>query len=113
MGRSCVIALLALGCGAGLSRPSTSIPQFEQLRTESRIAAVTAVIALNQEVVWTRHFGLADLAGGRAPSDSTIYHLASLTKPFASIVLMALVEEGRISLDDPVSNYGVTLPGPG
>lgn len=111
------LALLALGCGAGLSRPSASVPQFEerleQLRTESRIAAVTAVIARNQEVVWIRHFGLADLAGGRPPTDSTIYHLASLTKPIASTVLMALVEEGRISLDDPVSQYGVTLASPG
>jgi CubicO group peptidase (beta-lactamase class C family) len=117
MDRSSVLALLVLGCGAGMKRPSASIPQFEerleQLRTESRIAAVTAVITRNQEVVWIRHFGLADLAGGRSPTDSTVYHLASLTKPFASTVLMALVEEGRVSLDDPVSQYGVTLPGPG
>jgi CubicO group peptidase (beta-lactamase class C family) len=57
--------------------------------------------------------GLWYLAAGRPPADSTIFHLASITKQFASTVLMALVEEGRISLDDPVSNYGVTLPGPG
>lgn len=52
-------------------RPSASIPQFEerleQLRTQSRIAAVTALIARDQEVVWIRHFGLADIAGGRHP----------------------------------------------
>lgn len=112
-----MLALLALGCGAGLSRPSASVPQFEerleQLRSDSRIAAVTAVITRNQDVVWIRHFGLADIAGGRPPTDTTVYHLASLTKPIASTVLMGLVEEGRISLDDPVSQYGVTLPGPG
>ena len=117
MRRSSVVALLALGCSAGMSRPSASIPQFEarleELRTQSRIAAVTAVIVKDQGVAWIRHFGLADLAGGRAPTDTTIYHLASLTKPFASTVLMALVEEGRISLDDPVSQYGVILAGPG
>jgi CubicO group peptidase (beta-lactamase class C family) len=117
MGKSSALVLLVLGCGAGLSRPSTSIPQFEerleQLRTESRIAAVTAVITRNQEVVWIRHFGLADIAAGRAPTDTTIYHLASLTKPIASTVLMALVEEGRVALDDPVSKYGVSFSGPG
>jgi CubicO group peptidase (beta-lactamase class C family) len=117
MRRSSALVFLVLGCGAGMSRPSASIPQFEerleQLRTESRLAAVTAVIARNQVVVWIRHFGLAEIAGGRSPTDSTVYHLASLTKPFASTVLMALVEEGRVGLDDPVSQYGITFPGPG
>src|SRR6185295_10621248 len=39
----------------------------------------------------------------------TAYHLASLTKTFASTILMQLVQEGKINLDDPVSKYGITL----
>src|SRR5262249_20883691 len=34
-------------------------------------------------------------------------------KPFASAILLRLSEEGRISLDDPVANYGIVLPSPG
>jgi CubicO group peptidase (beta-lactamase class C family) len=38
-----------------------------------------------------------------------VYHLASLTKPFAATVILQLVEEGTVSLDDPVSMYGIQL----
>jgi CubicO group peptidase (beta-lactamase class C family) len=41
-----------------------------------------------------------------------VYHLASLTKPFAATVLLQLVEEGKVSLDDPVSKYGISLASP-
>jgi CubicO group peptidase (beta-lactamase class C family) len=38
-----------------------------------------------------------------------VFHLASLTKPFASTVILQLVDEGKVSLDDPVSKYGIVL----
>jgi CubicO group peptidase (beta-lactamase class C family) len=41
--------------------------------------------------------------------EDTVYHLASLTKPYASTVLLQLVEEGRLDLDAPVSQFGITL----
>lgn len=46
------------------------------------------------------------IVGQRAAQDTTVYHLASLTKPFASTVLLQLMEEGKVSLDDPVSIQG-------
>jgi CubicO group peptidase (beta-lactamase class C family) len=36
-----------------------------------------------------------------------------LTKPIASAVILQLVDEGKVSLDDPVSKYGIVLPSPG
>jgi CubicO group peptidase (beta-lactamase class C family) len=35
----------------------------------------------------------------------TPYRIASLTKTFASTLLMQLVEQGKLHLDDPMSNY--------
>jgi len=109
-----VAAALVIGCHATeTTAPATSVPQFEQhledLRIGSHIPAITAVIAHGQEIVWARGFGLADLATQRAAADTTVYHLASLTKPFAATVIMQLVEEGKVGLDDPVSNYGIHL----
>jgi CubicO group peptidase (beta-lactamase class C family) len=97
--------------------PAASIAELEvrieRLRVSSHIPAVTAVITKGQEIVWAKGFGTADLATSRAAADTTIYHLASLTKPFASTVILQLVEEGKVSLDDPVSSYGITLPSSG
>ena len=74
--------------------PSSS-NAFEELRVQSRIPAITAVITRGQDVVWVRAPGTADLATGRLATDTTVYHLASITKPFASVVLLQLVQEGE------------------
>jgi CubicO group peptidase (beta-lactamase class C family) len=106
------------GCGGGdlSSPPSASIGEFEQhledLRAASHIPAITAVISKDQNVVWVKPYGLADVAAQRQAADTTVYHLASLTKPFAATVLLQLVEEGKVSLDDPVSTYGISLTSP-
>jgi CubicO group peptidase (beta-lactamase class C family) len=86
--------------------------QLEGLRSGNHIPAVSVVIAKDQRIVWTKGFGTADLTSGRPATDSTVYHLASLTKPFAATLILQLVEAGKVSLDDPVANYGISLPAP-
>lgn len=51
------------------------------------------------------NYGLADQATGRAVSDSTIFHWASITKTFTAIAIMQLRDRGRLSLDDPIVKY--------
>jgi CubicO group peptidase (beta-lactamase class C family) len=112
------IAALVTSCdGSGATDPPVeSIADFEerleQLRISSHIPAITAVISRDQDVVWVGAFGQSDIAGQKAAADTTVYHLASLTKPFFSAVLLQLVEEGRVTLDDPVSMYGINISGP-
>ena len=43
------------------------------------------------------------------PGPDTIYHLASLTKPYGSTVLLQLVDEHRLDLDAPVSRFGIAI----
>ncbi|MEP7347983.1 MAG: serine hydrolase domain-containing protein, partial [Gemmatimonadaceae bacterium] len=73
------------------------------------IPGVSVVIAKGQQIVWARGFGIADIERQLTVTPTTSFHLASLTKPFASTVIMQLVEEGKVSLDDPVSKYGIQL----
>ena len=72
---------------------------------------MSAAIGCDGAVRWSSGFGSADVARGVSATPQTVFHVASLTKTFASIVLLQLAAEGRISLDDPVSDYGVQLPG--
>jgi CubicO group peptidase (beta-lactamase class C family) len=87
--------------------------RLESLRQRYHIAGMSAGIAKGQSVVWTKGFGLADIAANVAPTDTTVFHLASLTKPFAATVILQLVDEGKVSLDDPVSKYGIGLQADG
>jgi CubicO group peptidase (beta-lactamase class C family) len=85
--------------------------RMEALRQQAHIPAVSVAIADSQRT-WSKGYGTVDLTTNRLASDTTVYHFASLTKPFASAILLQLSEEGKISLDDPVANYGIVLPSP-
>jgi CubicO group peptidase (beta-lactamase class C family) len=107
--------MLAAGCqSSSVTQPAASVDDFrahlERLRIAGHIQAISAVIAKDQAIAWSGSFG-----GGDAGliSDTTVFHLASLTKPFASTVILQLVDEGKVSLDDPVSKYGIVLASSG
>ena len=63
------------------------------------------LVARKGEIVHRCVLGHASLAKSKRLEDDTIFRIYSMTKPITSIALMMLVEEGRISLDDPVSRW--------
>ena len=87
--------------------------RLEALRAKYHVAGMSAVIAKDQAIAWSKQFGQANIAANRPVIDSTFFHLASLTKPFAATVILQLVDEGKVSLDDPVSKYGIALQSQG
>jgi len=87
--------------------------ELDRLRQRLSIPAFSAAIVKNQEVLWARGFGCADIASNAPATPHTPYHLASLTKPFGATILLQLVEEGLVELDDPVSEYGVYVESDG
>ena len=110
------VLILALGCdSSSVTAPASSPDDFrnrlERLKNDGHIQAISAVIVKDQAIAWSHSSGGA----GNAPpvSDTTVFHLASLTKPFASAVILQLVDEAKVSLDDPVSKYGIVLPSSG
>jgi CubicO group peptidase (beta-lactamase class C family) len=82
---------------------------LENIRQELKIPAYSAAIVKDQKVIWAKGFGYADVENKIPATEHTPYHLASLTKTFASTILMQLVQSGKVKLDDPVSKYGITL----
>jgi len=63
------------------------------------------LIARKGELVHKSVLGHASLAKSKRLDEDTIFRIYSMTKPVTSIALMMLAEEGRISLDDPVSRW--------
>ena len=110
-------ALFIQATRAHTADPSARIARFEtlleSLRQELKIPAYSAAIVKDQKVIWAKGFGYADVENKIPATEHTAYHLASLTKTFASTILMKLVQDGKIKLDDPVSKYGITLESDG
>jgi CubicO group peptidase (beta-lactamase class C family) len=83
--------------------------RLDEYRRHLNIPGMSAAVIMNQRLIWAQGFGYADVENKIKATPRTPYHLASLTKTFASQVIMKLLEEGKIDLDDPVKNYGVDI----
>lgn len=79
--------------------------QIEVLQNRLKIPGLQVVVLRNQRVIWTKAFGYADLEGRVPETVTTPQAIASLTKTFAATLVMQLVEQGELSLDEPVSHY--------
>jgi len=66
---------------------------------------VPAMVFDEGKVVYENSFGVVNKDTGQEASPDTVYRIYSMTKPITIAVIMSLVEEGKISLDDPVSKY--------
>ncbi len=111
------LLFLLLACRPGAASGSGADPatleefeaELEALRQRPRVPGMSAAIAQDGRVVWAQGFGWADRERGVPADPESIYHLASLTKPFAATVLLQLVDEGRLDLDAPVSDFGIQM----
>ena len=79
--------------------------QTEDLRALLKIPGMSAVLVKDQKVLWAQGFGFADLENRIPATPDTVYHIASLTKTFAATLILQLVEQGKLSLDEPMSRY--------
>jgi CubicO group peptidase (beta-lactamase class C family) len=64
------------------------------------------------KVVYIEAQGVTDLKSKTLLRTNTIFSIASLSKPITAVAIMILVEQGKISLDDPVSKYIPEFGGP-
>jgi CubicO group peptidase (beta-lactamase class C family) len=85
--------------------------RLEALREELRIPGMSAAVAKDGAVIWTRGFGFAHRERGIRADAGSIYQLASVTKPYAATVVLQLVEEGLLDLDAPVAAFGIDMDG--
>ncbi|MBR9990487.1 MAG: beta-lactamase family protein [Gemmatimonadetes bacterium] len=65
------------------------------------------------DTIVLRGYGLADVENGVAVTDRSVFRIGSITKQFTSAAVMKLVEEGRVRLDAPLSEYLPDYRGPG
>lgn len=67
--------------------------------------AISVGIVYDQDLIWAKGYGFADVASKRAATPATVYRVASISKLFTATALMQLRDAGKIRLDDPVATY--------
>ncbi len=110
MKKTLVLSLLAaalVGYGANPAKDSGTTFVRDALQpyvADGRLPGAIAIL-VNDDVQETACVGYADVAAKRPITLDDPYMQCSQTKGFCGVTVAKLVEEGKISLDDPVSKY--------
>ncbi len=110
-----VIALSAFlaGCSSIPSQPATTLDSavIEEMARQ-RYPGVAVGVVQRGELIGAKGFGLANIEHSVPVTTSTIFQTASLAKQFTGVAVMLQVEDGKLSLDDPITKFFPTAPAP-
>ena len=85
---------------------------FARQVDEGRLPGFLVALARGGRVAHLTVHGLRDVAAGLPVTADTLWRIYSMTKPVTAVAVLTLVEEGRLSLDDPVDRYLPTFAEP-
>lgn len=91
--------------GLSSERLERMTTHFQRYVDEGKLAGLTVAIARKGKLAYLKTMGWADIEAKRPVTPDTIFRIFSMTKPVIAVAVMSLVEEGRLGLDDPVSEY--------
>lgn len=69
---------------------------------EAGVPGITVALIRDFQIVWTGAFGVANRITGRPVSSKAVFETASISKTITAYAALRLVEEGQLSLDEPV-----------
>jgi serine beta-lactamase-like protein LACTB, mitochondrial len=70
----------------------------------------TVAVGLDDKVVWSEGFGLADIENNTPATPETAYRTASIGKSITATAAMKLAEEGKLDLEAPIQKYCPRFP---
>jgi CubicO group peptidase (beta-lactamase class C family) len=91
--------------GMSLQRLQHLDEHFHKLVDEGKMAGVVTWIARHGQVVHEDAYGMADIEAKRPMSKDAYFYVYSMTKPFTSVALLSLYEQGKFQLSDPIAKY--------
>ena len=78
---------------------------FARLVDEGKLPGFLVAVARGGRVAHLTAYGARDVAAGLPVESDTLWRIYSMTKPVTAVAALMLMEEGRLSLDDPVGRH--------
>ncbi|HYZ84717.1 MAG TPA: serine hydrolase domain-containing protein, partial [Bryobacteraceae bacterium] len=79
--------------------------RMKSLVDSGQIAGAVDLIARNGTIVFHEAVGFQDLESRKPMRKDSIFQIMSMTKPVTGVAIMMLMEEGKLSINDPVEKY--------
>ncbi len=109
--------VLCLAVCASLSAARESAVAFDQSKLaaisqhmqaaveEKEIAGAVTLLVTSDQLVDCGAVGLADISKKTPMKTDSVFWIASMTKPVTGVAILMLLDEGKLSVDDPASKY--------
>ena len=78
--------------------------------TKRRIPGLQLVVIRDDKVIKVSSYGLANIEDAVAVENDTLFSINSVTKAFAGVAVMQLVEQGKLDISANISTYLPDLP---
>jgi len=106
-----IIMLLGAIVCFGKAQTNTKIDQYIQsLMQRQGIPGVALAVVKNNKILHKKNYGYANLEHQVPVTDQSIFRVYSLTKLIVSVGIFQLIEQGKLRLEDKISQYVSNLP---
>jgi CubicO group peptidase (beta-lactamase class C family) len=99
-----IIMLPAFACATAAAQNRSLEATLDELVKDGRLVAAQAVVGRGDRILLDHAVGVTNPGGDQEVNAETLFCIGSCSKPFASAVVMSLVEEGLLELEQPISN---------
>ena len=110
LGLMMLLATSGVGQSQNTRRTDPADAFLRKEMKERHIPGMQVAVVQHGKLVLTRAYGLADVQHSVPVTTKTPFSIASMTKAFTGVAVMQLVEEGKLDLKAPVSQYLGALP---
>ena len=100
-----VTAFLLFSCQTDVKVKSSASQKLQALVDREELAGAVYLVADKNGTLALESVGYADRENKILMKKDTLFWIASQTKTMTAVAFMILVDEGKVSLDDPVEKY--------
>ena len=109
-----LLATTPLGAQRAQELPPDAVKKIEnfvrQEQARMKIPGLSVAIAVDNKLMYSNGFGMADLEHSVPAKANTVYRTASIAKSMTATAVMQLAEQGKIDLDAPIQKYCPAFP---
>lgn len=114
MSRSILLFLFSIGCSICLGQHQVKLSEKHERQMDSVGLAYLEAhgapgmaigVLKGDNILYSKGLGTKNKDTGEPVTNQTVFHMASVSKPFVSTGIMLLVEQGKVDIKDKVTEY--------
>ncbi len=99
----CLFTAVSLSTGA-MAQSASFESDLKKITDKYEAVGLAIVVVKNGKPVYEKAFGYKDLETKAPLTTNDLFRIASISKSFSSTAIMQLIEKGKVSLDDDISD---------